>query len=81
MIAMSWNEIERMYLAASSPKPTFSANLGLGYKIGTKRQIQINKLVRSSAVTAFGLHKKRAKKGWLFSCRRLFSLEVNEISA
>jgi len=36
MIAMSWNEIEGMYLAASMPRPTFSANIGLGYKNGTK---------------------------------------------
>jgi len=33
---MSWKEIERMYLAASRPRPTFSANIGLGYKNGKK---------------------------------------------
>jgi len=32
MIAMSWNEIEGMYSAASRERPTFSANIGLGYE-------------------------------------------------
>jgi len=36
MIAMGWNEIVRIYLAASRPRPTFSVNIGLGCKNGKK---------------------------------------------